>query len=350
MNDEKQDNNNVEEEIEVGGVPALIDGVDALSAVDRAAIDIQVATAKQYPRSITKAKQEALSLATLNEDMAAACLYALPRSGKTIEGPSVRLAEIMAHAWGNLRIDADIVAEDRTHVTAMGTCFDLEKNVAIRVRVKRRITNRNGQRFNEDMIGVTSNAAIAIALRNAIFKVIPFAITQDIYGAARTASLGEGGTITQKRQNSIDWFGKLGVTPEQLFEILDVKGLDDIGEDQLITLRGLRTSIQEGETTVENMLRPSQSTDGAAELDTALKEGSPASYIQINELRGAFAKLCRKKEVTKKADHERLFLQLLGVESFDGITAEMAARILKDFEDDPETTMNWIQFQLEAEK
>jgi len=315
MNNEEQTNNQIEAEVvEAEDLPALLSGSDALSAVDRAAIDIQVSTAKQYPRSVTKAKQEALSLATLDEKMAAGCIYAFKRGGKLIDGPTVRLAEIMAHAWGNLRIDADTVAEDRTHVTAVGTCFDLEKNVAVRITVKRRITDRNGQRFNEDMIGVTSNAAIAIALRNAIFKVIPYAITQEIYGAARTASLGEGGTITQKRQNSIDWFGKLGVKPEQLFEILGVKGLDDIGEDQLITLRGLRTAIQDGETTVEQTFHPARNSEGAAELDAALKgndvfagaDDRQASYKQIEALRESFAKLCRKKDVGKKGDQKMI--------------------------------------------
>lgn len=268
-----------EEQIEVqeGTVGSLLDGADALTAVDRASIDVQVTTAKRYPRSVDNSLKEALSLATLDEETAAGCFYALPRSGKTIEGPSVRLAEIMAYTWGNLRADADIVAEDRTHITAMGTCFDLEKNVAVRVRVKRRITDRNGKRFNEDMIGVTSNAAIAIALRNAIFKVVPQAFVKRIYERARTASIGEGGTITQKRQNALDWFGKAGATPEQVFEALGVKGLDDIGENELITLRGLQTAIKDGETSVEQTFHPSKHSEGSKELDRALKGEEPVA-------------------------------------------------------------------------
>ena len=266
------DENEVETEEGVGVALELLAGSGALSAVDRAAIDIQVATAKQYPRSVDKALKEALTLATLDEDTAASMFYALPRGGKTIEGPSARLAEVMTYAWGNLRADADIVAEDRTHVTAMGTCFDVERNVAVRVRVKRRITDRHGRRYNEDMIGVTANAAISIALRNAVFKVVPMAFVRRIYGEARKASLGEAGTMAQKRQKALEWFANAGVKDAQVFEVLGVKGLDDIGEDELITLRGLITALQDGETSVEQVFRRHDVSDGAGELNDALEE------------------------------------------------------------------------------
>jgi hypothetical protein len=261
----------METEVEVGTLD-LVHGVGALEAVDRASIDIQVSTAKKYPRSVTKALREAKELATLDEHTAASMFYSLPRSSKTIEGPSARLAEILAYSWGNLRADADIVAEDRTHVTAMGTCFDLEKNVAVRVRVKRRITDKQGRRYNEDMIGVTSNAAISIALRNAVFKVIPQAFAQRIYQAARKASIGEAGTMGQKRQSALEWFQKAGVRPEQVYALLGVGGLDDIGVDELITLTGLVNAIRDGETSVEQVFSPPRDSEQAAEMTEDLRK------------------------------------------------------------------------------
>lgn len=268
MTDERNGNDEVEE-------MELIDGEVALMAVDKAAIDMQITTAKAHPRSITGSLREAQELATLDPETAASCFYSLPRSGKKIEGPSVRLAEIMAYSWGNLRVDADIVAEDATHVTAMGTCFDLEKNIAVRVRVKRRITGRNGQRYNADMIGVTSNAAISIALRNAVFKVIPAAFVRRTYAEARRASLGEG-TMQDKRQNAWMYFAKLDVTKEQIYALLDIKGWDDLGEDELITLRGLATAIKDGDTTVEQTFNPPKTSEKTADLNAALQGAGEA--------------------------------------------------------------------------
>lgn len=263
------------ESVEVGTL-ALLDGASSLVATDRAQIDVQIATAKQYPRSITRALREAEQLACMDEETAASMFYVLPRSGKKIEGPSARLAEIMLHTWGNIRADADIVAEDKAHVTAMGTAFDLERNVAVRVRVKRRITDRHGKRYNEDMIGVTSNAAISIALRNAVFKVVPRVFSERVYQAARKASIGEAGTLTQKRQSMLEWFQKAGVTDKQLFDALDVAGLDDIGEDELITLRGLATAIKDGETTVEQAFSSrAVESEATSELNQAIEDSAP---------------------------------------------------------------------------
>jgi hypothetical protein len=44
--------------------------------------------------------RRAQEMATLTPEIAASCIYALPRDGKTIEGPSARFAEVMMHAWG----------------------------------------------------------------------------------------------------------------------------------------------------------------------------------------------------------------------------------------------------------
>lgn len=233
----------------------------ALEAVDRAAIDMQIATAKRYPRSIEKFRRDAISMATLDEDTAKSMFYSLPRSGKTIVGPSARMAEVVVYSWGNLRADADIVAEEDKYVVAMGTCFDLERNVAIRVRVTRGILDKNGRRFNDDMIGVTKNAAISIALRNAVFKVVPFSMVKPIFEAAKTAATGKG-TIIEKRKRAADLFAKLGITPAQLFAVLGVKGESEVGEEELIVLAGLWTAIDQGETTVEQVFSPRAAANG----------------------------------------------------------------------------------------
>ena len=261
---------------EVGTITPMV--LPESVALDRASIDMQVATARAFPRSVTKALLEAEGLATLDEETAGSMFYSLPKrkgQDKPVEGPSARLAEIMAYSWGNLRVEADIVGEDKTHITALGTCFDLERNVAVRIRVKRRITNKHGQRFGDDMIGVTGNAAVSIALRNAVFKVIPAALVRRVYSAARQASIGKAGTLDQKRQAAMEWFSKAGIKPEQIYQLLDVKGWDDVGIEHIIMLRGTANAIKEGETTLEQVFNPPKNTDGAQALDAALAGQNP---------------------------------------------------------------------------
>src|SRR4051812_13432120 len=118
-------------------------GPAALQLVGDAEVDLQVATAKRYPRSITAFMRRAQEMATLTPEIAASCIYALPRKEngkqKNIEGPSARLAEICASAWGNLRAEGKVLGHDEEFVTARGTAWDVESNVAIAYEVKRRI-------------------------------------------------------------------------------------------------------------------------------------------------------------------------------------------------------------------
>ena len=230
----------------------ILDSSTALSVINRAEIDSQIATAKQYPRSIKEFKRQAMELATLDEETAASMFYALPRAGKNIQGPSVRLAEVVQSCWGNIRAESDVVAIDEKFVTAMGSCMDLEKNVATRIRVKRRITDKHGKRFNDDMIGVTSNAACSIALREAIFKVIPRALVKDVYQAAIATAVGDAKSLTARRHSAIEWFNKTGVPTPKILARLDRKGIEDVTLDDLIVLTGLRTAIKDGEASIED--------------------------------------------------------------------------------------------------
>lgn len=227
-----------------------------LLAINRAEIDGQIATARAFPRSVTAFKREATELVTLDADMAEACIYALPRDGKTVAGPSARFAEIIQHAFGNNRGGARVVAQDGEFITAQGVYHDLEKNVQVTMEVQRRITDRSGRKFKPDMIGVTGNAASSIAHRNAVLKGIPKALWLPIYEAARKVAVGDVTTLVDRRAHALGWFQNVNVTPEMVCAKLGIEGVDDIGLPELETLVGLRTAIREGSVTPEDAFKP----------------------------------------------------------------------------------------------
>ena len=219
--------------------------------VDRSDVDIQIATAHRYPRSITRFKQSALAMATSDEDTAASCFYKLSRGGKEIEGPGVRLAEIVGSAWNNLRYGSRIVGEDDKWVVAQGMAHDLETNVAMTIEVRRRITDKYGKRYSDDMIAVTANAACAIALRNAIFKVVPKTFVDSIYESAKKVAIGDATTLASRRQKALEYFQKMGIALDRILAVLGKVGLEDIDLKDLETLTGLKTAIKDGDTTIE---------------------------------------------------------------------------------------------------
>lgn len=286
----------------------MIDAGVALTAADRAQIDIQIATAKRYPREVVKAQKEAMALACQDEDTAGSMFYALPRKakGKTvyIEGPSVRFAEVLVYCWGNIRAEARVVAIDETHVTAQGTCMDMERNIGQRFEVKRRITDSNGRRYNEDMITTAGNAACSIAFRNAVFKVIPFALAKRIYDAARRRATGGAEPIEARRQRALAWFSRVGAAEARVLALLQVEQPDDITEEHLVFLTGLKNAIQDGDTTVEQAFSQDNGT-GKAESRAADIDRRAAESAEQNGGQQPAAEKKAESEPKQKAEPEK---------------------------------------------
>jgi len=244
-----------------------VNNADSLAALNRSEIDVQIATAKQYPRNLAQVLKNIETLATMDEETAGQCFYILKRQDKRIEGPSVRMAEIIASSWGNIRLQARIIANDGKMITAQGICHDLESNYAVSSEVKRRITDKHGKTYSEDMQVVTGNAACAIAMRNALFKVVPAALVKKVIAKAKLVSLGKANSLEESRQKMLDYFKKLGVEDKNIFDYLSISKVDEIDTDMLVELRGLANAIKEGTTTVQETFFPKVAEAATEEVD-----------------------------------------------------------------------------------
>lgn len=243
-----------------------VNNAESLAALTRSEIDVQIATAKQYPRNLARVLGNIETLATMDEDVAGSCFYTLRRQGKVIEGPSVRMAEIIASSWGNLRVQARIIGNDGKMITAQGVCHDLESNYAVSSEVKRRITDKNGHTFSEDMQVVTGNAACAIAMRNALFKVVPAALVKKVIDKAKKVSLGESMTLETSRAKMLQYFKTIGVEEKQILDYLSIEKVDEINIDMVVELRGLANAIKEGTTTAKEAFEPKVDAQKAADV------------------------------------------------------------------------------------
>lgn len=276
---------------------------------DRAAIDVQISTAKAYPRSIKRATENAIAIVTMDRETAETCNYSLPRGKKPISGPSVHLAKILAQQWGNMRIEARVVDTDSTHVHSEAVCWDLETNLAVKVTVKRSIMQnvweeKNGQsvktgkmiRMNEDMITVTGNAANSISLRNAVFAVVPTAVMKKAYNAAKqmiTGDISDKNKLIARRKQVVDGFKETyGVSEKEILTAVGKAAVDHIDGDDLVILIGIAQSIKDGDTTVEMAFKKSpvskeDKVKAGQEKKTALKkekEGNPGETPKEGEV------------------------------------------------------------------
>ena len=232
--------------------------IEVLYQQDKAQIDVQIATAKTYPRNVTRAIENSMAIACLDMTTASTCTYSVPRGGRAITGVSVHLAKILAQNWGNLRIESRVIAIDDKHVTSQGICFDLENNIAIKTEVKRSIMTKTG-RMNDDMITVTGNAGNSIALRNAILAVIPKGVTDKVYNSALKTITGDVSDETKLIKRRTQVFTKLkddyGVTEAEVLGAVGRASLSNITPKDIVVIIGIGQAIKDGDTTIDLAFR-----------------------------------------------------------------------------------------------
>jgi hypothetical protein len=261
----------------------------------RTELDIQISTAKAFPRNIPKCIEEAIAMATLDEETAADCIYSKPRGKETdgkqeyIKGESIRLAEILISAWGNIQAGTRVLESDGKTITGEGVVWDLERNVRISIAVKRSIVNKFGKTFSADMQVVTGNAAASIGLRNSTLKVIPRAIVKKVYAAAVNCAIGDQKKLTEKVKALFGRFEKLGIGREKIFTYFKKNDPAEFTLDEVEEMIGIGTAIKENDLTIEQAFveveEPSaKANDLDAKLDAAKKQ--PAKTTHTEETKG----------------------------------------------------------------
>jgi len=241
-------------------MPLEVVSTGALESIERAQIDTQIATAKKYPRNILAVKQQMLSIATLDDETAAACFYTLPRGGKTIQGPSVRMAEIALSCFGNVKAATRILSVatgENPHAVVQAVVCDMEKNVTFSVEKRRRITakkGRDGARrpVDDDDIQLAVNAGSAIAFRDAVFKVVPGALIKSCFDAARKVAVGDLKSLIARRSQVLDRLKKMGAIEDRIFAAIGVKKAEEIDLDKLEELIGIGTALKDGSLSLED--------------------------------------------------------------------------------------------------
>ena len=259
--------------------------------------EIQIRTAKQFPRNIGGAIEQAKQLCTMTPEVAQDCVYSLPRGGETLTGASVRFAEILLSVWGNSRAITRVTHMDHEYIYASADFVDLELNNAIRIERRRRIVNKNGNLFNSDMIQTTGNAASSIALRQAILQGIPSGYWQTVYDYVQQSLMGDIKTLSQTRQKVLQALSKYAVTAELVCSYLNVESVDQITQQHITALYGIGNALKAGDTTAEILAQESGYTmptgTGAGVVDNAppppqTAQPSPAHQAVVNAVKEIF--------------------------------------------------------------
>lgn len=247
-----EDLNNNEE------VTIIEGGIEILEAQERAAIDIQVATAKRYPRNLRRVLDNSVVIATMNKATAETCRYAKPVGNKTINGPSVHLARIICQQYGNIRVQQRIKSIEHKSIIAEAVAFDMETNYAVSVEARRSIVTKSGQRYTDSVIETNAMAILAIAERNAILKVIPKSIIDHVYNEAFKCAYGDlsdNAKLLKERERIFKEFkNTYGAEEADVIKFIGLNTKEAIAAENIADLVGILQSLKDKEITIDELL------------------------------------------------------------------------------------------------
>ncbi|MDY7222109.1 hypothetical protein [Halalkalibacterium halodurans] len=165
----------------------------------------QIFMAKQFPRNVFQAEQRILDNCK-RESLAKVAVYQYPRGGQKVEGPSIRLAEVLAQNWGNLAFGVKELEQREGESVAMAYAWDLETNV----RQEKTFTVKHSMKAKGSIKKLTDPRDIyekvandgARRVRACILGVIPGDIVEKALNQCNETLRGNGDKPLKDRVNS----------------------------------------------------------------------------------------------------------------------------------------------------
>jgi hypothetical protein len=241
------------------------------TAISRAAQEVQAAMviAKRFPRDANTAYTRIMQSCS-RKGLAEVASYAYPRGGTTVTGPSIRLAEALKVAWGNIESGIVELEQKNGESIVMSYAWDLETNSKETkiFTVKHERHTRNGTTKltdPRDIYELVANQG-ARRLRACILAVIPGDIVDSAVEKCDATLKGDGSEpLADRARKMLAAFETHGVTQGMIETRLGHK-LDALIETELVQLRKIYNAIKDGAAKREDFFtfqNEAQSSTGA---------------------------------------------------------------------------------------
>ena len=233
--------------------------IAAMESRESQQVQVAMLAAKRFPRDEKHCLDKILN-SCCRETLASQAIYQFARGGTDIAGPSIRLAEAIAAKWGNMECGW---RELDRHKDADGTgvssieCYawDMESNTRVpRVFSVRhwRDTKQGGYAIKEerDIYELCANQA-ARRLRACILAVIPGDIVEEAVKQCEVTLAASADVSPEAQKKMLASFLALGVSKAQIESKIQ-RRIDSITPAQVITLRKIYASLQDGMSSAED--------------------------------------------------------------------------------------------------
>ncbi|MFS0819641.1 hypothetical protein ABC382_22490 [Lysinibacillus sp. 1P01SD] len=245
----------------------------AQSSVSREMEEVKGAIflAKQFPRNYFEAEKRILD-ACKRPSLAETAMYTYNRGSTKVEGPSIRLAEVLAQNWGNLSYGIQELEQRNGESVAKAYCWDLETNVRQEktFTVKHSLKTRQGLKQLTDPRDIYEKVANdgARRVRACILSVIPGDVVEMAIEQCRQTLTGNSDKPLKDRVSAaLNHFKeKYGVTQEMIEDRFGYAA-SSFSEFDLVQLTSIRNSLKDKMSTVEDWFNKDigkQQTSGLA--------------------------------------------------------------------------------------
>lgn len=206
--------------------------------------------AKQFPRDENAIYSNVIKSCS-RPALAQVAMYAYPRGGQQVTGPSIRLAEELARCYGNIEFGIRELSQKQGESEMEAFCWDLESNVisSQRFAVKHIRESKTGVKNlvdSRDIYEKTANDG-SRRLRARILAVIPPEIVEAAIQQCRLTLAGKSDIpVADRVKSMVVQFSKFGITQKHI-EVKLNKKLSDLLIDDLIDLATIYNSIKDGQ-------------------------------------------------------------------------------------------------------
>lgn len=291
---------------------------DTSIAFMKAELDVAITTAQAFKRDINYFMQECIAIITRSDEIAASCIYALPRKMKNektglyeqgfIRGKSIRLAEIILSNYENLTVASRIISVSPKTVTVEGLCWDLQKRTKYTAEVTENVNGTHG-----DAQKLAIGSATSKAVRNAIFKIVG-PLADDLYRAAVAHAVGTQKTFPVIREKTFNRMKVLGISIEKILAFYGKESIEDFTPDLMEEITGIGTAIKNGDLKIDSVFIKNLPNDNANERLASLKTNAPAPTVntETGEVTEPF-----NPDAGDKPEYEALKLQIQNAKNED---------------------------------
>jgi len=217
----------------------------------RAIQEVQAAMviAKKFPRNPVEATDRILQ-ACSRPTLAEGALYSYSKGGADVTGPSIRLAEALAQAWGNMQFGIRELEQRKGESIVEAFAWDVETNtkqVKIFTVPHIRHTSRGQKRLEDprDIYELVANNG-ARRLRACILGVIPGDVIEVAQRQCEVTLNTHADTSPESIKRMLDIFNvEFGVTSEQVQAYLGRRA-DAMLPAQYVQMRKIYASLRDG--------------------------------------------------------------------------------------------------------